>query len=1554
MLRLTSRPAFCFLSCTISPNQLSSQRGSFSRGRLVATTLLVLALSCLVSLPAFGQCDTTWIGVASGGLWNQAAGWSAGVPTSTTNVCIDNGNGQASAVVLNISGAQAANLTIDANDSLNFNNATTLTINGTDINNAGQINLNSTGSFAQLIIGSPAVTLSGGGTVTMSNNTTNSIFGSVTADTLINQETIQGAGNIGLNRMTLINSGTINSTQSAGLIIQANGGTTNTGTIKATGGMLTLSNMVVNNTGGTISSNAQTLAVTNSTVVGGTITLTGAALLQMSNSEIQSGILNNSATGTIEALSFTTNTLWGTVNNPAGGLIKIDNGAVLKLGSGSYPTLGTVTLNSTGNSTQLIMQSGNVILSGGTVTLSNNVNNLIFGNAADDTLTNQETIQGAGNIGSNRLTLVNSGTIDANQSAGLTIQANGGTTNTGTIKATAGALTLTGMTVNNTGGTILSNAQTLHVTNTTINGGTVNLVGAALLQLSSSTIQGATINNSATGIIEAVSFTTNTLGGTISNPAGGVIQIDNGAVINLENGNYPNLGKITLNSTGNNTELVVLDGNVTLSGGSVTMSNNAANLIFGGSTTDTLTNQETIQGSGNIGSNRLTLVNSGTILANQSAGLTIQANGGTINTGTIRASLGTLTFSGTTVTNTGGTITTNGQNLKVTNSTINGGTVNVVGAGLVQLSNSTIQNGTLNNSATGTIEALSFTNNTLGGTISNPAGGLIKIDNGAVINLAAGNYPNLGTVTLNSTGNNTELVVVGGNVTLSGGTVTLSNSTTNLIFGGTTTDTLTNQETIQGAGNIGSNRMTLVNSGTINANQSAGLTIQPNGGTINTGTIKATSGTLTISNTTVSNGGGTITSNGQTLVVTNSTINGGTVSLTGAGLLQLSNSIIQSGTLNNSTTGTIEALSFTNNTLGGTLNNPAGGLIKIDNGAVINLQNGSYANGGSITLNSTGNNTELVVAGASVTLTGVGNVTMSNSANNFILGAVNTYILTNKVTIQGSGNIGNNGMGLVNGGTIIANQSTPLIIQPNFMGFTNNGTLQVNSGDMMLVKTGPFSNFVGTTLTGGTYNVAGTLEIDQLGNAGGEIVTNAAKIILNGPSSSFVDAAMNDALTNLKTNATGSGFTIIGGRNFTTAGNFTNNGTLTVGSGSTFKVNGNLTNLSSGTLNGGVYSISGTFQFNGANIVNNSANITLNGAASKIIAANGSNGLANFAKNTALGTFALTGGRNFTTKANFTNNGVLTIGSGSKFNVHGSLTNFAATKLTGGTYNVTGTLQFNNANIVTNAANITLTGAGSKIVNQTGVTDGLANFATNAAAGIFTIASGRNFTTAGAFSNAGTLKVSTGTTFTMAAGTSYTQTAGKTTNDGTMTATGAGVFAMNTGAIFGNNGSFSGNLTSGGTFNVGDAVNLAGKMAVTGTYAQSAAGTLKTDIGGLNAGTQFDQLNVTGAVTLGGTLSLQLINGFVPTLGSSFDILNFASSTGNFATITGMHINANEHFAVVVNPTNVTLNVVAGPSPLDLGTGTGGASPTPEPSTLLLLGSGLAGLAAYGRRLKRG
>ena len=89
-------------------------------------------------------------------------------------------------------------------------------------------------------------------------------------------------------------------------------------------------------------------------------------------------------------------------------------------------------------------------------------------------------------------------------------------------------------------------------------------------------------------------------------------------------------------------------------------------------------------------------------------------------------------------------------------------------------------------------------------------------------------------------------------------------------------------------------------------------------------------------------------------------------------------------------------------------------------------------------------------------------------------------------------------------------------------------------------------------------------------------------------------------------------------------------------------------------------------------------------------------------------------------------------------NLTGSFTNFAGTTLTGGTYVVTGTLKFTNANIVTNAATIVLDGAASQIINQSNA-DALANFATNAAAGRFTLQNGRNFTTVDGFTNAGYL-----------------------------------------------------------------------------------------------------------------------------------------------------------------------------------------------------------------------
>jgi hypothetical protein len=440
----------------------------------------------------------------------------------------------------------------------------------------------------------------------------------------------------------------------------------------------------------------------------------------------------------------------------------------------------------------------------------------------------------------------------------------------------------------------------------------------------------------------------------------------------------------------------------------------------------------------------------------------------------------------------------------------------------------------------------------------------------------------------------------------------------------------------------------------------------------------------------------------------------------------------------------------------------------------------------------------------------------------------------------------------------------------------------------MHVLGGPFKNFSAGTLNGGTYNTGGTLEIDQLGTSGGEVLTNSANIILSGTSSGFVDGAGKDALSALTTNAVNSSFTINSGRNFTTAGNFTNNGTLTVGSNnSKFDVNGNLTNFSGTTLTGGTYNVTGTLQFNGANIVTNAANITLSGSSSAIVSQSAANALANFATNASGASFTINSGRNFTTASNFTNNGTLAVGSGSKFDVNGNLTNFSGTTLTGGTYNVTGTLQFNGANIVTNAANIALSGSTSTIVNQSAV-NALAGFATNASTGSFTINNGRNFTTASNFTNSGTITVGSGTKFdvngnlTNFSGTTLTggtynisgtlqfNGANIVTNAANITLSGASSAIVNQSAVNAlaglatnaSGGKFSlassRNFTTGGNFSNAGTLNFATGTSFTvggtGLFTQTAGltkddGTL-TDSGGLdlNGGSLIGKGTVSGAI----------------------------------------------------------------------------------------------------------
>jgi hypothetical protein len=110
----------------------------------------------------------------------------------------------------------------------------------------------------------------------------------------------------------------------------------------------------------------------------------------------------------------------------------------------------------------------------------------------------------------------------------------------------------------------------------------------------------------------------------------------------------------------------------------------------------------------------------------------------------------------------------------------------------------------------------------------------------------------------------------------------------------------------------------------------------------------------------------------------------------------------------------------------------------------------------------------------------------------------------------------------------------------------------------------------------------------------------------------------------------------------------------------------------------------------------------------------------------------------------------------------------------------------------------------------------------------------------------------------------------------------------------------------------GDSTTTTGILTETGAYTQHSNGVLDISMGGTMAGAKYDQLNRTTA-SLSGTLNIGLINGYVPTIGTMFKIVNFSSETGMFTTVNGLPINPSEHFTISYQGNDVLLTVVSGP-----------------------------------------
>ncbi|MFN2468821.1 MAG: hypothetical protein ABR521_11905 [Gaiellaceae bacterium] len=270
--------------------------------------------------------------------------------------------------------------------------------------------------------------------------------------------------------------------------------------------------------------------------------------------------------------------------------------------------------------------------------------------------------------------------------------------------------------------------------------------------------------------------------------------------------------------------------------------------------------------------------------------------------------------------------------------------------------------------------------------------------------------------------------------------------------------------------------------------------------------------------------------------------------------------------------------------------------------------------------------------------------------------------------------------------------------------------------------------------------------------------------------------------------------------------------------------------------------------------------------------------------------------------SDWTNNGTFDVAANVTLDLQGTLTNFSGTTLTGGTYVLEGIFQFPGANIATNAATISLLGNGATIRNRTTSADALAALAANTASGTLDLQNGKAFTTSVAFSNAGAVTISaTGPSSFTSTG-DYTQSGGTTDVFGTLTASG-GQVQLNGGLLRGS-GTVQPLLVNAAEVRPGTSP---GTLSVTGSYTQTAAGTLRIEIAGTSPGTQYDRLAVSGMATLAGTLSGVTSGGFTPTSGQMFQVVTFGSASGTFTTVNA------PGFDVEYHPGDVTL--VANGSP---------------------------------------
>jgi T5SS/PEP-CTERM-associated repeat protein len=996
------------------------------------------------------------------------------------------------------------------------------------------------------------------------------------------------------------------------------------------------------------------------------------------------------------------------------------------------------------------------------------------------------------------------------------------------------------------------------------------------------------------GTTSAQSATLQLLNGTIE--LGGQVNIGSGGsgvsgklIVDSDatfNGKSALVGTTTASSTG---AITVQNGGQFLMSSSLTLGNTA-------STSGTLTvsrtgSAATVNGLALVGSSgdgELDVQNDAVF--NQTSTLTI-ANGA--------GSSGTIGISGL------GTPTLNVQNSSITFGSgsgqilVNAGQLNVSGSNTAILLVANAGGSANLTVGGGTVNATSL----LGGISIGNSGSLI-LNSGAV--------------------NTTNLTRTTGTLTLNDGTLTVAGTFTN---GSAVTALTLNglNSSSRPALVLSGSAATTSNVGNLNVgtSQFATLTIQ-NGATFSD--IQAVLGSASAGNGTVN-----VTGTGSTW--TNSSFL--TVGSSGTGLVTVSNGgqatsvgtaiLGQLGTGKGTVTVTGSGSkwsSSTNVTVGasgtGMLNILAGGLVTTTTDSTIASSSGSVGaatvGGAGSTWTNTGGG--LFIGGNAGTAGGTGSLTINNGGTVNVSGQTKIWNFAGSLTI--------------NGGTL------------NTGSFTRLNTFVFNDG-LLIASVGVFnygSAATNLTLDGNTSTALPTLQLLNsattsnianlaVGNVNqGALVINSAILTANGnvtigggfgtTSTVTVSGTTPSGILNLAGPLTvGSLSGGMGILNVNLGGIVSGATALNLNPGGTVNLNGGQLNIQSLNAAGGVFNFnSGTVSFSSATL--SAAQLTaILGPAHNIVAGQnlaGSSGILTLGDNLNVSGGSLSA-------VTLQNNATLQVTQGT---VSGStaISNSGSILLSGNLAVLSGgTLTNNSGGLIsgTGAVNNNFTNASGGTVRATGSERLVFTGATNTNSGNFDLVGGTiefrqsfansagaavsgygNLTTSSAspgglgITNSGIMQFSGGNT--NVRGDLANNVGGQVfTAGGTVTTFFDDV--ANDGSIFTNVGaravffglySGGGSLPGGGTNEfVGDTRpgNSPASIQIGGSAVFDSTAKLFIELGGTNVGAQYDKVSVAGQLSLAGTLNVSLINSFSPQAGNKFDILDWGSLNGTFATV---------------------------------------------------------------------